>query len=93
MIIQQYLLSNSSSDEISWVVGDNDQILEFKGFPEIVKYNFLTLFVQYLGSRHLAQGGMQALQTMKQNKLDQKGGNECPSEMVDLSQLAQINLP
>ena len=87
MIIQQYLLSNSSSDEISWVVGDNDQILEFKGFPELVKYNFLTLFVQYLGSRHLAQGGMQALQTMKQNKLDQKGGNECPSQMVDLSQL------
>lgn len=88
MIIQQYLLSNSSSDEISWVVGDNDQILEFKGFPELVKYNFLTLFVQYLGSRHLAQGGMQALHTMKQNKLDQKGGNECPSQMVDLSQLA-----
>jgi hypothetical protein len=87
MIIQQYLLSNSSSDEISWVVGDNDQILEFKGFPELVKYNFLTLFVQYLGSRHLAQGGIQALQTMKQNKLDQKGGNECPSQMVDLSQL------
>ena len=88
MIIQQYILSNSSSGEISWVVGDNDQILEFKGFPELVKYNFLTLFVQYLGSRHLAQGGMQALQTMKQNKLDQKGGNECPSQMVDLSQLA-----
>lgn len=87
MIIQHYLLSNSISDEISWVVGDNGQILAFKGFPELLRYNFLSLFVKCLGNRQLVQGGIQSLQTMKQSIFDQKGGDECPSKTIDLNKL------